>query len=61
MTKKELIKTIDAIIDKQANDEDGWFDVDTVECELEENYGIEDADEYYELICERIDKFDEEN
>ena len=58
MTKKELIKTIDKIIKEQSDD---WFDVDTIECELEENYGIEDADEYYELICERIDKFDEEN
>lgn len=58
MSKKELIKTIDKIIKEQSDD---WFDVDTIECELEENYGIEDADEYYELICERIDKFDEEN
>ena len=61
MSKKDLIKAIDTIIDKQAHEEDSWFDIDTVGFELQEEYGIEDYDEYYELICERMDKYCEEH
>ena len=61
MSKKDLIKAIDTIIDKQANEEDSWFDIDTVGFALEEEYGIEDYDEYYELICDRMDKYCDEH
>lgn len=53
MTNEELIKIIDNIIEEQAKD--GWFDVDTVGTELEDNYGIEDYEDYYDIICDRVD------
>lgn len=53
MTNEELIKIIDSIIEEQAKDD--WLDVDTVGMELEDNYDIEDYEDYYDLICDRIE------
>lgn len=61
MNKKDLIKAIDTVIDKQANEGDCWFDIDTVGDELVEEHGIEDYLKYYELICERMDKYCKEH
>lgn len=61
MSKEELIEAIDTIIDKQAHEDDGWFDIDTVEYDLQKEYNVEEPDEHYDLICERMDKYCEEH